>query len=159
MKIRYESEKWNEYADLIDRLLEEPCHLIDLYPVRVPEKSRGEYYAINDWILDKEYEDLAARFFHILLKLNCYCELTLYLGSHLKKKPSPDLLRKWVFKCFHAKQNKRKYMNIFVDQGRAMLVLDGDSPCLAVYKADEVLQELLKMLAASEGMFFRSAPG
>jgi hypothetical protein len=49
-------------------------------------------------------------------------------------------------------------MNIFVDEDRAMLVLNGDDPWSAVYNADEELQQLLRMLAVSEGMFFRKAP-
>ena len=49
-------------------------------------------------------------------------------------------------------------MNIFVDDDRAMLVLNGDDPWAAVYNADEDLQQLLGMLAVSEGMFFRKAP-
>ena len=49
-------------------------------------------------------------------------------------------------------------MNIFVDKDKAMLVLNGDDPWAAVYNADEDLQTLLRMLADSEGMFFRNAP-
>ena len=159
MKIQYDSKKEKKYSGMIDRMLEKPYCLIDIYPVLVPEGSRGNYFKINDWILDHEYEELGRRFFNILLKLNCYCDLTLYFGRHLKKNPSPDLLFKWVMKCFSAKQNKRKYMNIFIDQDRAMLVLDGDNTYmpayLSAYEEDEELRELLHKLAASEGMFFR----
>lgn len=158
MKIRPKSKKWMKYADLIDSLLEAPYHLIDIYPIRIPEQSRGSYFDINDWILDNEYEELARRFFHILLKLNCYHDLTIYLGDRIIKNPAPDDLRKQVKKCFAAKQRHRHYMNIFVDKNCAMLILDGDSTCMTVYNADAELQKLLRMLSDAEGMFFREVP-
>ena len=158
MKISPDSNEWMEYADRIDYLLETPCHLIDIYPIQVPENSPGSYFRINDWILDNEYEELAGKYFHILLKLNCYHDLTIYHEDHIIKNPAPDILRKRVRKCFAAKQRKRGYMNVFVDTDRAMLVLNGDDPWAAVYNADENLQALLRMLADSEGMFFRKAP-
>ena len=72
-----------EYADRIDCLLETPCHLIDIYPIQVPENSPGSYFRINDWILDNEYEELAGKYFHVLLKLNCYHDLTIYHEDHI----------------------------------------------------------------------------
>ena len=158
MKISPGSKKWMKYADRIDNLLETPCHLIDIYPIQVLENSPGCFFRINDWILDNEYELLAGKFFRMLLKLNCYHDLTVCHENRIEKNPAPDLLRKRVRKCFSAKQRKRGYMIVFVDTDRAMLVLNGDDPWAAVYNADENLQALLRMLADSEGMFFRKAP-
>lgn len=158
MRVRPGSKKWIQHSDRIDYLLETPCHLIDIYPIQVPDDSPGNYFHINEWILDNEYEKLAESCFRILLKLNCYHHLTLFLEDRVIKSPSPDALRKQVGKCFAAKHSHRAYMNIFVDTDSAMLVLNGDDPWMAVYNADEELQQLLAMLAASEGMFFRKAP-
>lgn len=158
MKVSPGSKKWKKYADRIDNLLETPCHLIDIYPIQVPENSPGCFFRINDWILDNEYEQLAGKFFRMLLKLNCYHDLTVCHEDRIEKNPAPDLLRKRVRKCFSAKQRKRGYMNVFVDTDRAMLVLNGDDPWAAVYNADKELLALLEMLADSEGMFVRKAP-
>ena len=96
MKLSPDSNKSMEYADRIDYLLETPCHLIDIYPIQVPENSPGSYFRINDWILDNEYEELAGKYFHVLLKLNCYHDLTIYHEDHIIKNPAPDILRKRV---------------------------------------------------------------
>ena len=143
----------------VEELLQCPYWIIDILPSQVPADSPGQYFAVEKYFLQGErIEEIKQKHIDLILKLNCYHDLTVCHENRIEKNPAPDLLRKRVRKCFSAKQRKRGYMNVFVDTDRAMLVLNGDDPWAAVYNADENLQALLRMLADSEGMFFRKAP-
>ena len=158
MKIRPDSKKEKMWLERIEHLLGTPCHIVDLYPELIPADAGGSYFEINDWILMHEYRRLAGKSFRILLKLNCYYGFTILSDDHVKKDPKPEDLRKCVYNCYSRKTDGRKRINIFLNDARAMLILDGDDTYLQVYNADERLQRILEKLAATEGMFFRESP-
>ncbi len=50
--------------------------------------------------------------------------------------------------------SQKDYLNILIDQERAMVILNGDNLYLSVYDPDLRLRQLLQDLAACEGLFF-----
>ena len=119
-----------DYFAELDRLIEGPVYVIDYLPGPVPA-SRG-------------------KFLRLLLKLSCYCEFTVSYGPNGEENPSPKRLERLVEKCTGSRKD---YLNILVDQGRAMVILNGDDLYLSVYDPDLQLRQLLGQLAASEGLF------
>lgn len=90
------------------------------------------------------------KFLRLLLKLSCYCEFTVSYGPKWEENPSPKRLERLVEKCTGSRKD---YLNILIDQGRAMVILNGDDLYLSVYNPDLRLRQLLGQLAASEGLF------
>ncbi len=64
--------------DQIDELLEQPYWVVDILPEQVPANSPGQYFAVEDYYLKKpRIAALHRKFAEILLKLNCYFDLSL----------------------------------------------------------------------------------
>ena len=94
---------------------------------------------------------LYRKFLRILLKLNCCCDFTVSHGLDWEENPSPKRLEQLVEKCTGSQKD---YLNILIDQERAMVILNGDNLYLSVYDPDLRLRQLLQDLAACEGLFF-----
>lgn len=138
------------YAEL-DRLIECPVYVIDLLPAAVPDSHAGFYGKAERWFSSKrEYKRLYRKFLRLLLKLGCYCDLTVSHGLKWEENPSPKRLEQLVEKCTGGRKD---YLNILVDHSRAMVILNGDDLYLSVYGPDLRLRQLLQELAASEGLF------
>ena len=50
---------------------------------------------------------------------------------------------------------KKDFINILLNDGEAMIILNEDDVILSVYNPDETLLSLLEKLAAAEGLFVR----
>ena len=72
-------------------------------------------------------------------------------GLDWEENPSPKRLERLVEKCTGSQKD---YLNILIDQERAMVILNGDNLYLSVYDPDLRLRQLLQDLAACEGLFF-----
>ena len=96
------------------------------------------------------FQNRIRKFLRLLLKLSCYCEFTVSYGPKWEENPSPKRLERLVEKCTGSRKD---YLNILIDQGRAMVILNGDDLYLSVYDPDLRLRQLLGQLAASEGLF------
>ena len=57
----------------IDRLLGKSCYIIDYLPVPVPKDSQGQFFEVEEYLLNHfEHYGLIDRFIGIVLKLMCY---------------------------------------------------------------------------------------
>ena len=135
-----------EILDRIEELLERPCWVNDLLPYRVPEESAGQYFAVEEYFLkDPQNRRLRQCFVQILLKLNCYYDFLVYLNDkETAENPSPDRLEEMIL------QN-RDIVDIVLEE--AMIVVRHDDTYMSVYDPDERLLEILKPLAAVNGLF------
>lgn len=91
----------------------------------------------NDFPSKREYRRLYRKFLRILLKLNCCCDFTVSHGLDWEENPSPKRLEQLVEKCTGSQKD---YLNILIDQERAMVILNGDNLYLSVYDPDLRLQ-------------------
>ncbi|MBQ5804759.1 MAG: hypothetical protein IIW22_03155 [Erysipelotrichaceae bacterium] len=135
-----------EILDRIEELLERPCWVIDLLPYRVPEESAGQYFTVEEYFLkDPQNRRLRQCFVQILLKLNCYYDFLVYLNDkETAENPSPEQLEEMIL------QN-RDIVDIVLEE--AMIVVRHDDTYMSVYDPDERLLEILKPLAAVNGLF------
>ena len=139
-----------EILDRIEELLERPCWVIDLLPYRVPEESAGQYFAVEEYFLkDPQNGRLRQCFAQILLKLNCYYDFLVYLNDgETVENPSPERLEETIL-------HNRGIVDIVLKE--AMIVVRHDDTYMSVYDPDERLLNILKPLAAANGLFLWKA--
>lgn len=125
----------------LEDLLEMPCRVIDILPVQVPENSPGQYFAVEKYFLQKDrLAEIKRRHIGVLLKLNCYRQLSFYGEDAVN--PPPERIAEAV-------QTRRAC----ILAREALIVSEPDETWLTVFNADEPLLRLLGALAASEGLF------
>jgi hypothetical protein len=114
--------------------------IIDIIPQRVPENSKGQYFRIEQFYLDKKrIENIRQKQANVILKLNCYMDI--YVDG-MGDNPDPEVI---------AKSFQKQGLNIQI--GNALLVTDPDDTNMTLYKADYQLLELTKAIALAEGLF------
>ena len=126
--------------EIIEDYLEKPYWIIDILPKQVPERSPGQYGAVERYFRKKAA--LRRKQLNILLKLNCYYDLVLQRAGGQTTNPEPKLLKSVV---------GEEYLNVLV--GGALIVVDHTDTYMTVYGADHELLELLSQPAAAEGLF------
>ena len=125
----------------IDELLERPYWIVDILPRQVPSGSHGQYFRIEDyWLSDEQFPRIKQKHIDIILKLNCYRDISLYEEEELN--PSPEHI---------AADMSSRYVCIMT--GDSMIVSDTDCTYLTVFDPDYELLELIRELASAEGMF------
>ena len=135
-----------------EALMNKPLYVVDFLPEQVPEHSRGQFFAVEEYFLDEEEDRrLFRRFLRILLKLNCYYDFTVDRDGVERKNPSPKKLKKWVRAC---REGEQEYLRVFLNDGETMLSLHTGELCMGVFNPDEHLRALLEQLAGAEGLFF-----
>lgn len=139
----------------IDELLEKDCYVVDILPCRVPRECGERYLAVEQYFQrDGEIRELYRKFLRILLKLNCYHAFSVSVHEGWEQDPPPLTLAEYVAQCVDAEWKERGYLNILIDGGKAMIVVNGDDLHMSVYHPDRELRHLLAQLAQAEGLFF-----
>lgn len=133
------------YNDRIEKLLQSPCWIIDILPKQVAKDSPGQYFALEKYFL--EGQRLAAikqKHIDLILKLNCYYMVT---AEGLGDNPAPDQLE--------AAMRKK---SLCILSGESMILSEPDETYLTVYGPDEELLDLIRTLAAGEGLYVWKPP-
>ena len=130
----------------VEELLRSPYWIVDILPEQVPRDSPGQYFSVEAYYL-KQPRLAAVKQKHIdlILKLNCYRDLS--LGEDMPPNPPPERI---------AEELRRRYLCILLDG--AMIVSRPDETYLTVYDPDETLMELIRTLAAGEGLYLWQPP-
>ena len=125
----------------VEELLRSPYWILDILPEQVPEDSPGQYFAVEAYYL-REPRLTAVKQKHIglILKLNCYRDLS--LGEDMPPNPPPEEI---------AEALRSRYLCVLLEG--SMIVSHPDETYLTVYAPDEELLELLRTLAAGEGLY------
>lgn len=114
--------------------------IIDILPQRVPDNSKGQYFRIEQYYLDKKRIGIIRqKQMNVILKLNCYRDI--FIDS-MGDNPDPEVI---------AKSIQKQGLNIQI--GNAILVTDPDDTHMTLYKPDQELIELTKAIALAEGLF------
>ena len=125
----------------IEELLQTPYWIIDILPKQVPKDSPGQYFPIEDYFL--RGDTLAAikqKHLNLILKLNCYRDVS--LDEDEERNPPPEQIADTVF---------RRYT--YIRMADAMLLSEPDDTHMTLFNPDEELLDLVKALAAGEGLF------
>ena len=125
----------------IDELLETPYWIADILPAQVPADSPGQYFAVEQYYLaEPRRTAIKQKHLNLILKLNCYRDLR--LDEEADPNPPPERIGDALF---------RRRLCIRTED--AMIVSEPDETWLTVYNPDEALLELIRALAAGEGLF------
>ena len=138
---------------MIEKKKKKTVYVVDPLPEKVSKKSRGQFLEIeNFWHESGEAKKICRKFERIILKLYCYYDIEVKFKGTCTKNPSPKNLQTWIRKCV---SGKKDFINILLNDGEAMIILNEDDVILSVYNPDETLLSLLEKLAAAEGLFVR----
>jgi len=133
----------------IERLLDAPCWVIDVLPSQVPADSGGQFFAAEHLLT----KGAPRKFARVLVKLGCYCEFVVARGEGHKpvRNPSPKKLRKWVAGDAYG-------LSVWLPGEDALMVVPTQSTCMALHGPSARLLELVRAIAASEGLFVWQSP-
>ena len=130
----------------IDELLETPYWIIDILPKQVPMDSPGQYFAVEEYYLSKkQIAEVKNRHIGLVLKLNCYRDLS--LDEETEINPPPGRI---------AEEMRKRHLCILT--GDSMILSEPDDLSMTLYHPDEELLELVTTLAAGEGLYVWQPP-
>ena len=130
----------------IDELLQKPYWIIDIFPEQVPADSPGQFFAIEKYYLEKErIRAIKQKHINLILKLNCYRSISIDEDPVID--PDPEYIDA---------EMRRRYLYVFI--GDAMILSEPDDTHMTVFNPDEKLLELIKTIAAGEGLFVWQPP-
>ena len=125
----------------IDELLQAPYWVIDILPKQVPAGSPGQYFAIEEYFLDKpRLKEIKQKHINIVLKLNCYEDISIDEGQTWN--PSPDELAQAMYD---------RWFYIMIGDG--MILTEPDDTHLTFFNPSDRMLSLIRDIAASEGLF------
>ena len=125
----------------IDELLLTPYWIIDILPEQVPKDSPGQYFAVEKYYLAGDrLADIKQKHINVILKLNCYRDISLDEESSLN--PPPERI---------AEEMRSRYLCIMT--GGSMIISEPDDTYMTLYNPDKKLLELVKTIASGEGLF------
>lgn len=122
----------------IEALLNKPYWIIDILPSRVPEAGPGQYFAVEAYFLKEQMAAIKQKHIHLVLKLNCYQDVTLAEETN----PAPARITEVM---------RQQYVYIML--GDAMILSEPDSTYLTLFNPDEDLLALVREIAGGEGLY------
>ena len=173
---------------MIDDYFERPYWIVDILPFQVPENSPGQYFAVEEYYLQKpRWQMLRRKYLEILLKLNCYYDMEVtadpggdgdpvgdidpdaWPGCGWQKNPAPETLEKLIMEGpeknpeeapEEGPEKAPAYFTVYVlfEAEDTLAVLNSDDNYMTVYDPPEHLRGLLKVLAGAEGLFMWQPP-
>ena len=137
------------YDKITERLLEMPYWVIDFLPNQVPQDSRGQFFAVERYYLEEpRHGQLCHQFADMLLKLNCYYDLTVSKGDEWVKNPEPATLIAWLSEAL-----QHGHMCALIDDGDALITASSGDSNLTLYNPSPALLELVRQLVSAAGLF------
>lgn len=153
-------ERWEPMDDdrcveLVERLLDTPCTVIDVLPLRVGAEGARRYAAFERHMLTgSRIRDLRERQASLLSMLGCYVSLAVSVGDDgpWEPDPTPAGLAAKLCACVPDAGRDRGYVRVLTSD-RTLLTLDKDETHLSVYNLSASSRELMAALASSQGLF------
>lgn len=125
----------------IEELLQSPYWIVDILPKQVPEDSAGQYFAVEKYYLTGDrLAAIKQKHINVVLKLNCYVDISIDEETELN--PPPERV---------ADEMRNRYLYLMAGEG--MILSEPDDTHLTVFDPDPQLLELIKTIAAGEGLF------
>ena len=142
-----------DYDEIVERLLEAPCWVIDMLPMQVPQEGGGQFFAVELYYLQEpQHERLRSQFADVLLKLNCYHNLMVNHGDDWVKNPEPMVLAKWLTDAL-----QHGHLCALIDDGTSLITASSGDTCMTLYNPSPALLKLVEQLAAAAGLFLWQA--
>ena len=137
------------YDRITEQLLEKPYWVIDFLPKQVPQDSRGQFFAVECYCLEEpRHGRLCRQLADVLLKLNCYHDLTVnHGGDEWVKNPEPATLVAWLNEAL-----QHGHLCALIDDGTTLITASGSNTYLTLYNPSSDLLQLARHLAAAAGL-------
>lgn len=139
---------------IIDRLLETPCYIIDFLSQQVPKDCGGQFFKVENYF-HNHYNRYGLRdsFISIILKVMCYYPISVHWGEWIEQ-PTPEQVAEIVDTIM---ENHSGDMNMVFASKDVLLQFGWDCLNIRIYNPDEEMCVLFEQLATSAGMFWRKA--
>ncbi len=139
-----------EYDSLTERLLEEPCYVIDFLPRQVPAESGGQFFAVERFVMEERLSVLYERFAGLMVRLNCYYRMvTGDSGTWSEDLPPAELYAR-IAGC-----GLTGTCLVLIPEQDSLVTLYGGDLYITVYHPSEELLETVRQLAAALGFLVR----
>ena len=144
-----------DYGEIVERLLEAPYWVVDFLPQQVPQDCRGQFFAVEQYYLTgARHERLCRQFADVLLKMNCYHDLTVNHGDdEWVKNPEPATLVEWLVEAL-----QHGHLCALIDDGTALITASGGDTHLTLYNPSPDLLHLMGQLATAAGLHLWQPP-
>lgn len=140
--------------EIIDKLLEKECYVVDFLPETVPPNCNGQFLDVEYYLLNsKKHAIIKDKFVGIILRAMCYYRISILWNGWIDR-PEPELIENVVVEIM---TNHSGTLNCLFPDENALLVFDWDCLNLSVYNPSEKMQRLFEQIAFSEGLFWRLA--
>lgn len=134
--------------NIIERFLDKPHWVIDFLPQQVPANSKGQYFKIEEFFLKQpRFGVICRKFCHILMKLNCYYDFSVYDTEQEKwdDNPSPEYMADLL--------TSGRVVFVVLPSEDAMIGFNGDNLYMTLYNPKTALVQLVASLANAEGLY------
>ena len=120
--------------DIIDKLLETPCYIMDFLPKQVPMNCGGQFFEVETYLLN-HYDccGLRDRFVGVILKAICYYPVSVQWGKWIEK-PTPEQVTKIIDTIL---ENHSGDVNILFTSKDVLLQFGWDCLNISIYNPDE----------------------
>ncbi len=137
--------------DEIDRLLEKKCYIMDFLPERVLEDSDGQYFDVENYLLNSDkYLQIRDKFENVIFSLMCYFHMKIFWNDSWIDKPDPKMIDDII-------SGRSNSLNCLFPNEDMLLVYDKDCLYLAIYNPLKDKYRLFEQIACSQGLFWRKA--
>ncbi len=132
----------------VERLLERPYWVIDPLPKQVPQDSKGQYFAVEQFYLEgPQYERLCQQFADVLLRLNCYYDLHVSHDNEWVTNPEPTIMVEWLTESL-----RHGHMCALIGDCDALITASGGDISLTLYNPSPDLLQLAQALTTTAGL-------
>ena len=140
--------------NIIDKLLETPCYIMDFLPKQVPMNCGGQFFEVETYLLNHyDYCGLRDRFVGVILKAMCYYPVSVHWGKWIEQ-PAPEQVTKIIDTILESHSGD---VNILFTSKDVLLQFGWDCLNISIYNPDEEMCMLFEKIAASEGLFWRKS--
>lgn len=115
-----------------------PYWIIDMLPMRVPEESPGQFFAVETYFLQERMAAVRQKHINLILKLNCYMDISVDGETNPPPRQMAEIMKERA---------------VCILLGDAVIWSEPDDLHMTLFNPDPRLLELVKILSAGEGLF------
>ena len=144
-------------GELMGDLLEGPYCVADVLPAQVPRDAPGQYFAVERyWLAPERLGSLRRKFAEVLLRLNCYYDMTVSFDNceSWECNPEPE-----SFVGRLAALSGNVFLRAVFAGPKTMVDVEPSDTHMTAFGTDTEFLGLLEKLASAEGLFVWTPAG
>ena len=137
---------------LMEWLLDQDYYVIDSLPRQVKKEDGFFFFEVEEYLFsEKEIKHLSEKFVRIVLKALCYFEFSIRTDKWIETSTPfelADIISKVVFE-------QKGCVHILLSEEKVLIEINGGDLFITVINCNDRAEDILKVLATSEGLFWR----